>query len=324
MSVHLVASKEILSFHELERRKLFDHNKRLLAVRLEAMEREIKHLTKDYNKDFTPKGPAKTIKLTSQPIIQPEEELERERNWPRTEDHLFQKKLNELNTPTKNSSSSRRRRRNSSSSKNKKINTRKRLKHSASAPLSTKPALSNMLTPTKSSHSRSNTSRLLSTQRKKRKPKLVPLGGGLGPRFPRPILSGVMNGPTPQDYDIKGDFGSHPMGEMIQTFAWDETRDRDWFQEGAFWDLRMKNLANERKASMLARQQAAKKMQSRRLKQQAKDELIAADQNDKRQKSRPRNWFIKNVLENSETLTFQYIKAGQLGTSFEQNFGKNG
>ena len=93
MSVHLVATKEILSFHELERRKLFDHNKRLLAVRLEAMEREIKHLTKDYNKDFTPKGPAKTIKITSQPIIQPEEELERERNWPRTEDHLFQRRI---------------------------------------------------------------------------------------------------------------------------------------------------------------------------------------------------------------------------------------
>ena len=186
MSVHLVASKEILSFHELERRKLFDHNKRLLAVRLEAMEREIKHLTKDYNKDFTPKGPAKTIKITSQPIIQPEEELERERNWPRTEDHLFQRRMNELNTPTKNSSSRRRRGRNSSSSKNKgalALNTRKRLKHSASAPLSTKPALSNMVTPTKSSHSRSNitplstphqqhTMSLLSTQRKKRKPKL--------------------------------------------------------------------------------------------------------------------------------------------------------
>ena len=110
-------------------------------------------------------------------------------------------------------------------------------------------------------------------------------------------------------------------GEMGQTFAWDETRDRDWFQEGAFWDQRMKALANERKASMLARKEAAKKTQSRRLKQQAKDELVNADQTDRRQKYHPRKWFLKQ-LEGGETLSFQFIKAGQLGAQTKQTFGR--
>jgi hypothetical protein len=311
MSVHLGTKKEILSFHELERRKLFHHNKLLLKARLEAMEREIIHLTAIHKEDFKPKGPVKATRIESKKIVLTPEEAERERNWPRDIGWKFQKEFVAM----------------SSTSNKKKTNSNqhKRLAHSASAPLLT---TSLKLTPTRRGNSKDHHKDHISTssylKRKKGKPKLVPIGGGFGPRFPRPVLSGVINGPTPQDYTLKGDFGSHPKGEMVETFAWDETRDRDWFKEGGMWDLRMKNLANERKASLLARQQAAKKMQSRRLKQEAKDELVSADQNDKRQKNRPRNWFIKSVLEGSETLTFQYLKAGQLGTSAEQNFGKRG
>ena len=308
MSVHLGTSKDILSFHELERRKLFNHNKLLLATRLEAMEREIKHLTAIHKEDFKPKGPAKATRIESRKIILTPEETERERNWPRDKDLKFQKELVAI------SSTDKKRRKNN--------NKHKRLAHSASAPLSTTSFKSTHMRGNNKDHRKDHFSSYIKIKR--RKAKLVPIGGGLGPRFPRLVMSGVMNGPTPQDYTLKCDFGSHPKGEMVETFAWDETRDRDWFKEGGMWDLRMKNLANERKASMLARQQAAKKMQSRRLKQEAKDELISADQNDKRQKNRPRNWFIKSVLESSETLTFQYLKAGQLGTSAEQNFGTHG
>ena len=307
MSIHLNSNPEVLSFHELEKRKLFNHNKRLLAVRLEAMEREIQHLTATHNEDFKAKVTTVT-RVTSQKIIRTEEQIENDRNWPSDADQAFQKELVHLST-----------------SHRKKKTSKKRLHHSASAPLPTRPPNSSPTTTTTRDEDTTSTQHRTTPnsslrRKKKRKAKLVPIGGGLGPRFPRAILSGVMNGPTPQEYTIKGDFGSHPSGEMVQTFAWDETRDRDWFQEGAFWDLRMKALANERKASMLARQQAAKKMQSRRLKQQAKDELILADQNDRRQKSKPRNWFFKNVLEGGETLTFRYMKAGQVGTSTEQNF----
>ena len=308
MSVAFSSNKEILSFHELERRKLFRHNKRLLRSRLNAMEREIQHLTATHTIDYKPKGPVKTKHIASQKIILTEEESEKERNWPRTIDTKFQNELLELQK-----------------GKRALQRNKRRMKNSVSAP--------NIHPETTANRSNSNNNNsFVSTihttpiktnlsQRKRRVKKLVPIGGGLGPRFPRAILAGVTNGPTPQDYTLPGLFGTSSGGELLPTFAWDETRDHDWFQEGAFWDLRMKALANERKASMLERQAAAKKTQSRRLKQQAKEELVNADQTDRRQKNKPRKWFLKQ-LEGGETLSFQYVKAGQLSATAKQSYVK--
>ena len=327
MSVAFSSSKEILSFHELERRKMFIHNKRLLRTRLAAMEREIHHLTAEHEVTFRRKGPAEILHISSQKIILTEEEEEQQRNWPRDIDTQFEKELVDV-----------------SQGKYKSIKTRnkkRRMRRSASTPNTTTTTTNNnnnnnsTTTTGEENYNNNNGTGKESVNGKrrmgrktlppttsiKRQPKLVPIGGGLGPRFPRPVLAGVTNGPTPQDYTLPGLFGSHPGGEMVQTFAWDETRDRDWFQEGAFWDQRMKALANERKASMLARKEAAKKTQSRRLKQQAKDELVNADQTDRRQKYHPRKWFLKQ-LEGGETLSFQFIKAGQLGAQTKQTFGR--
>jgi len=270
-----------------------------MEVRLAAMEREIAHLTSTHTIDFKPKK-NQTTRIASQRVILTSEEIEKQGHWPRDVDMSFQKELVAI-----------------SSGKRRKINRnqgKRRMRGSASAPnLSSENSATSAEETSREERVESTPTKLRQKHvRRKRTPKLVPIGGGLGPRFPRANLSGVMNGPTPQHYNVKGSFGSHPGGEMVQTFAWDETRDRDWFQEGAFWDLRMKALASERLASMQARKEAAKKRQSRRLVQQAKDELKDANTTD-------RKWaktFI-NELEMGETLSFSYVKAGQIGTKAE-------
>ena len=112
---------------------------------------------------------------------------------------------------------------------------------------------------------------------------------------------------------MPGLFGTNPGGELCPTFAWDEVRDQDWFEEGAHWDLRLAALAQERKDSMERRAAMQKVKQSRRLKQLAKDELKDADVTDRRQKTRPRVWFERQ-LEGPENLCFNFDKAGALGT----------
>ena len=77
MSLHHSGAKEILSFYELERRNAFDQNKALLAVRLEAMEREIQQLTAGYQ----PKESKMYNRITSQRIEVSTEEYGKQRNW---------------------------------------------------------------------------------------------------------------------------------------------------------------------------------------------------------------------------------------------------
>jgi hypothetical protein len=324
MALHHSGKKEILSFYELERRNVFDQNKALLAVRLEAMEREIQQLTMGYQpieKTTYARIQSKKIKLSA-------EEQEEQRNWHHVEppsgaldDALAQLPLHKRPTSNKRKKKGKGQGNTmpsnavKSGSKTQQHRLqhhhqqqRRRLRRSQSEPVTSMPTTPlrtiSKATPDFRTFRRGQLQ--LNDHRKRR---CVPLGGG-GPRFPRPVLSGVMNGPNERTYNVKGFFGLHPKGEMVETFAWDEVRDADIIKGGA-WNLRMLRYANERKASMAARSAAQKVKQSRRLKQQAKDELKIADQTDRRQSLRPRNWFVRN-LEAPETMVFQYTRGGQI------------
>ena len=327
MALHHSGKKEILSFFELERRNVFDQNKALLAVRLRAMEREIQQLTSDYQ----PKEKASYARIHSQKIEQSAEEQEEQRNWHYLEpppialnDALARLPLHERPSLNKKKKTGKRNIMTSIAAKSvgkaqkhrRRHRQDRRLIRSRSEPTANMSAVSSRVAPRavpdtgfQLPQSRIELRRGQLQVKMHRKARSVPLGGA-GPRFPRPVMSGVMNGPNERTYNVKGFFGLHPKGEMVETFAWDDVRDADIIKGGA-WNLRMLRYANERKASMAARAAAQKVKQSRRLKQQAKEELKIADQTDRRQSLRPRNWFIRK-LESPETMVFQYTKGGQI------------
>ena len=306
MALHHSGAKEILSFYELERRKVFDQNKALLAVRLKSMEREIEQITLGYK----PKDEIKTLtRVVSKKIELLPDEQEQQRNWhsvdppPVILGNKYPKNSWNKHKMRKNAPHRAKVRGPQLHSLGRRKNRVLKKSFSASAPVIHEGPTGNNLS-MRGSQSRDF--------RPKAKAYLNTFGGS-GPRFPRPSLSGVMNGPNERTYNVKGFFGLHPKGEMVETFAWDEVRDADLFKGGA-WNLRMLRYANERKASLAARAAAQKVKQSRRLKQQAKDELKIADQTDRRQSTRPRNWFVRD-LEKAESMTFQYTKGGQIKCS---------
>ena len=262
MALHHSGKKDILSFFELERRNVFDQNKALLAVRLEAMEREIQQLTSGYQT----KEKAKYARIHSQKIELSAEEQEEQRNWHCVEsppvalnDALAHLPLHERPSPNKKKKG----KKNILSStqmaqeRRRRHHQDRRLNRSQSEPITSMPTASSRAKSTAATeigfslpHGRMELRRGQLRVKTHRKARRVPLGGG-GPRFPRPVMSGVMNGPNERTYNVKGFFGSHPKGEMVETFAWDDVRDADIIKGGA-WNLRMLRYANERKASLVS------------------------------------------------------------------------